>query len=539
MSLARNRFTAPLLAAVLLFPTALLAQVPLTIVHVNDTHSHLDGFGPRGLDLEPSLGGLARAATIIGQARATEPNVLFLHAGDFSHGDYLFNTTFGVPELRVLQQLGVDAVAVGNHEFDFGPAFLATVLGQAGPLPLVSANLDFAACLGTPNPCGDLASRIAPAVVREIDGIKVAIIGMTVPTDALMQPGPVVVRGRTNPAEVVQIAGVQVATARTAGAKVVILLSHLGHRYDEAIAANVPGINLIVRGHDHELLETATTLPGPGGWQTTVVSAGEFYSHVGKVRLLVDTTTGTVTVDGAEVIAVDRTVSPEPQVEALVDQLAAGVVEKYGDVYRTPVAFALWDIKKEWNPESPRRDTGIGNFVTDAMRLRTRTTVAIAATGLLGDRIYHGPVVGTDLFRLTSYGYDRATGLGFKLVTADMTGAELLKALEGTLQYYGLDDAFFLQFSGLTYRFDSTLPALSRVVPGSVRIHGAALNPAATYSVTFNEGIAALLPLLKIQATNLVVRPDFETEVVQSYARRLHLLAYASMGRIKDVSVTP
>lgn len=537
MSSAHRSIVPLSLGAILALPLIALAQVPLTIVHVNDTHSHLDGFGPRTWDLEPTLGGLARAATLIGQVRATEPNVLLLHAGDVFHGDYAFNATFGVPELQVLRQLGLDAMAVGNHELDFGPGFLATVLGQAGPLPLVSANLDFSKCEGTPNPCGDLSSRIAPMILRDVGGVQVAIIGMTVPTDATMQPAPVVVRGRTNPAEVVAIAGAQVGAARAAGAKVVILLSHLGHRYDEAIAANVPGIDLIVRGHDHELLVEPVTLTGPGGWQTTVVSAGEFYSHVGEVHLLVNPEMGGVTVTGAEVIPVNRGVPAEPTVAALVEQIESAIVAKYTDVYDTPVALAVRDILKEWDPTSPKRDTGLGDFVTDAMRLRTRTDIALAATGLLGDRIYHGPVVGADLFRVTSYGYDRSTGLGFKLVTVDMTGGEIMKALEGTLQYYGLDDAFFLQFSGLTYRFDSSKPALGRVVPGSVRIHGIPLDPGASYTVTFNEGIAGLLPLLGIQVTNLVVRPDFEVSVVEDYAKLLRILAYGPMGRIKDVNV--
>src|SRR5512145_947450 len=112
MSRISGRLAAPFVVATVLLPVAALAQVPLTIVHVNDTHSHLDGFGPRDLELEPSFGGLARAATLIEQIRASEPNVLVLHAGDFSHGDYFFNATFGVPELRVLLQLGLDAMAV-------------------------------------------------------------------------------------------------------------------------------------------------------------------------------------------------------------------------------------------------------------------------------------------------------------------------------------------------------------------------------------------------------------------------------------------
>ncbi len=75
--------------------------------------------------------------------RASEPNTLLLHAGDAFHGDLFFNRYFGVPELRLLAQLGVDAMAVGNHEFDFGPDVLAFVLSNVPGFPILSANLTF------------------------------------------------------------------------------------------------------------------------------------------------------------------------------------------------------------------------------------------------------------------------------------------------------------------------------------------------------------------------------------------------------------
>ncbi len=118
----------------------------ITLVHVNDTHSHLDAWGPKDRNLEGTIGGMAKAASIIAAVRAHEPNVLLLHAGDVFHGDLFFNKYFGVPEFQLMKQLGFDAMAVGNHEFDFGPDVLAYSLNEAfgsGTLPLLSANLDF------------------------------------------------------------------------------------------------------------------------------------------------------------------------------------------------------------------------------------------------------------------------------------------------------------------------------------------------------------------------------------------------------------
>src|SRR5437016_1914165 len=104
------------------------AGTTITLLHVNDTHSHLDAIGPKDAALKGTLGGIARAATVIGQLRAIEPNVLLLHAGDVFQGDPMFNAYFGVPEFQLMKQLGFDAMAVGNHEFDFGPGVLNDVL---------------------------------------------------------------------------------------------------------------------------------------------------------------------------------------------------------------------------------------------------------------------------------------------------------------------------------------------------------------------------------------------------------------------------
>lgn len=87
----------------------------LTILHVNDSHSHVVPFGPhrKTEDIDGKRGGLARAATLIGQVQATEENVLFLHAGDIFIGDFMFNKYFGVGELQILAALGCDALTLG------------------------------------------------------------------------------------------------------------------------------------------------------------------------------------------------------------------------------------------------------------------------------------------------------------------------------------------------------------------------------------------------------------------------------------------
>jgi 5'-nucleotidase len=129
---------------VLCFSIGLAQTEVITLMHVNDSHSTLAPIGPRGADLKGSLGGLARVATVVNWERLTNRNLLLLHAGDLFIGDMFFNKYFGVPELKALQLLGFDAMAVGNHEFELTPAVLFQSLETAFPhggFPLLSANV--------------------------------------------------------------------------------------------------------------------------------------------------------------------------------------------------------------------------------------------------------------------------------------------------------------------------------------------------------------------------------------------------------------
>jgi 5'-nucleotidase / UDP-sugar diphosphatase len=504
---------------------------PITLVHVNDTHSYLDAYGPKDKNLDGTLGGMAKAASVIAAALAHDPNVLLLHAGDIFQGDLFFNAYFGVPEFQLMKQLGFDAMAVGNHEFGFGPDVLAYALGTAfggETLPLLSANLDMS---GYPV----LETWIKPSLLKTIGGVRIGIFGMTTPDDVMSMPAPVKILGAyPDTATLLGIAGEQVAALRAAGAEVVICLSHLGVAYDQAVAANVPGINIIVGGHDHYVFEQPLVVTNPEGKPTLILQAGSHYRYVGKLRFTVED--GAVNVLDYTLVDVDKKVPPLPEVQGFADELKAGIVEKYGDVYGTVLARATRDLEVSTNPKQPRRDSPMGNLITDALRDLTGTDIALTANGVITQEIFRGPIVGADVFRVVSYGYDRATGLGFKTATFDITGAELVKALETTLAYLGVNEDFFLQVSGMSFAYDADAPVGSRVVLSSIRVRGQPLDPLATYTATVNEGIAALIPLMGVQVTNLVLLPDLEYNVVKDFIIGLGLVNYHSEGRIMDVT---
>jgi 5'-nucleotidase / UDP-sugar diphosphatase len=512
--------------------SALPAQAAtITLVHVNDTHSHLDAWGPKDRNLDGTIGGMAKAASIIAAVRAHEPNVLLLHAGDVFHGDLFFNKYFGVPEFQLMKQLGFDAMAVGNHEFDFGPDVLAFALGTAfggETLPLLSANLDMSGY-------SVLNTWIKPSIIKDIGGVRIGIFGMTQPDDVMNMPAPVVILGAfPDTATLLGIAGQTAAELRAAGADVVICLSHLGAPYDQAIAANVPGIDIIVGGHDHYVLEHPLVVTNPEGKRTLILQAGMHYEYVGRLRFSVEG--GAVKVRDYALLPVDRKTPPLPEVQNVVDDLKLGIVATYGDVYHTTLARATRDLEMTTNPKQPRRDSAMGNLITDALREKTGTDIAITANGVISEGIFKGPIVGIDVFRPVSYGYDAATGLGLKIATFEITGVELVNALETTLSYVGVNEDFLLQVSGMSFAYDASLPVGSRVLLESVRVHGHPLDPFGTYTATVNEILALLVPVMGVQVSNLQVLPDLEYDVLKEFIIGLGRVNYHSEGRILDVT---
>lgn len=498
------RDCACLLAAIaLLSPLSAQSTRFVTILHLNDTHANVIAGAPRDQQLQPTVGGLARAATIVAQTRRRSDAVLTLHSGDFSIGDPTYNFFFGVPELQLLQTMGLDAMAVGNHEFDLTPMSLLGSLMQAsssGPLfPLLSANLDFSA-----PPVQALQTFVQPYVIRDRGGLRIGIFGLTAPeTSVLSLPAPVVV----SPA-IGTIAAATVAALQQAGCDVIVLVSHLGLANDEALARNVPGIHLILGGHDHYDLDIPRVVLGPLGETVTIVQTGGFYRQMGRMR--VRWHKGEVDVRNFELIDLDASVAEHPDFRAPVAAMQQQVELLFPGMCTSQVAYATATFaEKALNLTQPgRHDTALGNLLADVLRQAGNTQLAIAPSGSTAQPLHSGPVVPIDLFRAIGYGFNTTNGLGFRLATFRLPGMALLGGLEFTLGSLPDDSDFLVQVSaGFEYRYDPTQPPGQRLVGAT--LGGVPIDPVTLYTVTANEFMVAFLsiylqlPVLDLQVTNV------------------------------------
>lgn len=503
----------------------------LAVIHINDTHSALMPLGPRRANLKGTVGGIARAASVIQGVRSANPLAILLHAGDYSMGDISYNVSFGVPELRILRALGCDALSVGNHEWDMGPAILLTALDSAfsgGGFPLLSAN--------TRLDDTSLARHrryITPATILRRAGLKIGVFGLTTPlANAFGSPAPAYV---DTP---LVYAASAVTSLRNEGCRPIICLSHLGLTLDQMVAAQVEGIDLIVGGHDHRSLRRAVPV-GHGDDTTWIVQTAGFYSEVGVVRLVV--TGESVRLLDSRLIPVTSAIQEDPSVAAAVSAVRATIEKGDGRWFTSKVGTATATLEEESRSllAPGYQDTRVGNLVADAFRDLTGTDIAIEPGGSTAQPIYRGPIVAADLFRVVGYGWNPADGLGYHLVRFDIQGEALIAGINFSLSTIAEDDEYFLQVSGMQYTYRPDAAPAERFV--SAAVHGKPIDRARTYSVTANAFVAGFMGRLGIPLTNLREFGGDTTEymALTRYVKKLKTIRPRPRSRILSVQGGP
>ncbi|MFZ1683871.1 MAG: 5'-nucleotidase C-terminal domain-containing protein [Candidatus Zixiibacteriota bacterium] len=497
----------------------------LTVLHLNDTHAHLLPYGPKDATGHGTWGGMARVATLVGMNKMTEPNAMMFHSGDFCVGDFMFQEYLGIPELQIMKQAGFDAVELGNHEFDLYPSTLKYMLNQAGypsnGIPVLCANLDMSA-----DP--EMAYFVQPYMIKQCGSVKVGIFGLL--TDFTNSGSNVVPLSVIPPLNVAQA---WIDTLKIGhGCDVVLLISHLGVDMDQMVAATTNGINVIVGGHTHTLVNQPLTVGN-----TLILQAGEFGHYLGKLHLNVEG--GLVTGWDYQLITVDATVPEEPTLAGLLGSLAAGIEAdpRFGPVYSQPVARAAIDIDRDFG-HGLVMDNPMGNLISDAYRKVTGTDIAIQPQGFINQQLWAGPIVGDEVFQSVPYGFDQVTGLGLKVATFKTDGASLIAGLEFSVYNLPYLEDFLLHASNMSFAYDMTKPAGMRVDYASILIGGKPINPAGVYTVTVPDGVIPFLSQIPgFNMTDIVVTDKYMYSVVKEYLAAKSPVAYYREGRILNLEV--
>ena len=436
------------LAAVLVAGAVRAEPVVLTIVHVNDL-DRLDGSGDRG--------GVARLATVVNDVRASASHVLVTNGGDAISPSLLSSFDKGAHMIDLFNQVGFDAMVLGNHEFDFTPAVAAARIAEA-EFAILSSN--------AVEPDGTLVDGVTENLLIDVGPFKVGVLGLTTATTPMVSsPDPVTFR------PVTEVAVEQATKLRASGADLVVALAHTGHDEDGALMRRGV-VDLLLSGHDHDVKVEI----GDG---TAFVESGAQAEFVTIVEVAMDKAEGR---DGPRFVwepsvRIVNTVfvAPDPRLQASVDAYLGGL-EQQLDVEIGATAVEL-DSRRS---VVRSRESAIANLFADAMRAATGADVALTnGGGIRADKVYPP---GATLLRRD---IQSELPFGNKTILLEVTGADLLEALENGVSGVEAGAGRFPHVSGMAFRFDASKLPGSRVT--GVTVAGEPLDPARTYRLATND----------------------------------------------------
>lgn len=251
----------------------------ITILHTNDTHSHIDPF-PADDPRNPNQGGAARRASIIDTIRREEENVLLLDAGDIFQGTPYFNYYGGELEFKLMSMMQYDIATLGNHDFDNGIDGFYAQLPHA-KFDFVSANYDFKNTL--------LDGIVKPYKIVKKSGLKIGVFGLGVELEGLVDKKLYKETVYNNPVEIAK--DIVSKLKEEHKCDLIICLSHLGFKYknepekvcDIILAQQTKDIDLIIGGHTHTFLDKPVIEKNSIGKEVLINQVGCYGINLGRI----------------------------------------------------------------------------------------------------------------------------------------------------------------------------------------------------------------------------------------------------------------
>lgn len=423
-----------------------------TIYHINDTHARVESGSYAGM-------GLDKVASLVEAARAEGDNVLFLDAGDTFHGQTIATISQGESIVDIYNAMGVDAMAAGNHDFNYGQDRLVELSGMAN-FPVLGANVLKAD--GTP--------LLEEYTIKEFDGVKVGIFGLSTPeTTYKTHPKNVVGLIFEDPAVTAQ----RMVDTLEPMVDVIICLGHIGIEGDytsETIIKAVDGIDIFVDGHSHSALEMGTKVN-----DTLIVQSGEYDKNLGMVD---------ITYNNGEITATASLFTKEMAETTTPSAVVLEVIEavKAENEIITSVIVGKTDVKLDGERADVRTgQTNLGNLIAESMLDTTGADVAITNGGGIRASIEVGDISQGDAITVLPFGN--------YVMTIEVTGADIKSVLEVGVSDYPEAKGAFPHIAGMTFKIDTSKEAGSRV--WDLKIAGKDVVDTMTYVVATNDFLAA------------------------------------------------
>lgn len=469
------------------------------IMHTNDSHARAVPNSDSGYM------GFTAVSALKKSYEAAGAQVILLDAGDTLHGLPFANLVKGESIVKIMNLAGYDAMTPGNHDFNYGSSTLKEISKNMN-FPLISSNIKNKS---------DNSDFLEDYIIIEKNGVKYGIFGLSTPETAYKtNPKNVTSIEFTNP---VEAAKEEVKELEAEGAQVIIALAHLG--LDESseytsklVAEKVDGIDLIVDGHSHSVLEAGLTVG-----DTLIVSTGDYIQNIGVVMIGSDGAMKADLISASEYTGTDKAVDDKAteyqnEQEKLLSEVV-GHTSVYLDGIREHVRAG---------------ETNLGDFTTDAFRYVTGADIAITNGGGIRASIEIGDISRKDLVTVFPFGN--------YVVTKKVTGEAILEALELGASTYPEPLGGFLQVSGITFTIDASKPSGKRI--SDVKVNGVAIDKKAEYLLATNDFIIA-------GGDGYTMLADFKVEnefgsiedVLLEYLKEKGTINQESANRIKIVGL--
>lgn len=428
-----------------------LADDRIQLLHTNDIHGKLEATTVSSGAGSFEQGGMATLAGWVAQVRSRAPDrTLLLDGGDAWQGTFTSNANRGEAVTKAMGLMRYDAMALGNHDFDWGQEILAQRAREA-PFPFLAANLRDAA--------GAIPAYAKPWMTKDLGITKVGVIGLANPrSPTIVKASSIAGLTFLSPIDTVKRYLPEVRAA----ADIVVVLSHIGIDEDTLLAQEVPDIDVIIGAHDHLALRTARAVG-----RTKIHQAGAYTENLGRIEITIDRATRRPTnVSGADALVpiASGVVKPDPEIAAIVAQRRA-----------EGAAITSRVIGKAAAPLEGVRGTEVplGNLVADALlqygrSQGWRSEVAFYNQAGIRASLAQGDITFGQLYGVLPFANT--------IVQVDLTGAQLREVLEGAA---GAAGRLHIAGGSFVYRF-SNAPG-QRVIEASVA--GAPLDDARTYRV--------------------------------------------------------
>ncbi|KAF4815461.1 5'-nucleotidase [Colletotrichum tropicale] len=495
----------------------------MSFFHVNDVHAHLDEYSSSGTDCtrpeRGCYGGYARIKHTVDELRPQYNDSLWLNAGDEFQGTLFYSFYKGEKIAETINQLGFDAMTIGNHEFDGGDDELGDFL-QNLTFPIVSANIV--------SDNEKLNKTIKPYHIFEEQ--QLAVIGVTTPTTpGISSPG-----AGTKFLDVVSTVQSTIDHIKsTTNITRIAALTHIGYEEDQKLAEQTTGLYLIMGGHSHTLLGSMEDAEGPyptikqnkDGDDVFIVTAYRWGEYVGYIDVTYDAEGKVLAYHGGP-IHLTNTTEQDPELQAQIES------------WRGPFEAFAAEVVGVSNVEldqtlCQKQECILGNVMTDAMyeyRLNNSDSAkpdfALINAGGIRATIDEGNITRGEV--LTSFPF------GNSIVEITYSGSDLRKVLEGAVtkvnQFNNEPITSFFQVSkNIVVEYNPAGNNGSKLV--SVEIGGEALDDAKDYRVVTLDFLAGGGDNIFVATTDFVSL-DTQDEVLVQYVEAKSPIDAKIEGRI-------